>query len=84
MRVLEATEVEKVYDRKGRSVASGTPAEIKSRLRATHVVVVKSLDGNLGLEAYGNIMKAGSTVSVRSDRTLGQVRQMASSLAETR
>jgi ABC-2 type transport system ATP-binding protein len=54
--------------KKGRSVASGTPAEIKSRLGATHAVVVKSLDANLGLEAYGSVMRAGSTVRVLTDR----------------
>ena len=54
--------------KRGKGVASGTPAEIKSRLKATHAVVVKSLEGNLGLEAYGNVMKTGSTVRVLTDR----------------
>jgi ABC-2 type transport system ATP-binding protein len=55
---------------KGSIVTSGTPAEIKKRLDATHVVTLKSQDGSLAdfARSYGKILRAGSSIRVFTDR----------------
>lgn len=53
---------------KGKIIAQGTPKEIKKRLNAENVVIVKSSDSSMSFETYGRTLRAGSSVRVFTDR----------------
>lgn len=53
---------------KGKIIAQGTPKEIKKRLNAENVVIVKSPDSSMRFETYGRTLRAGSSVRVFTDR----------------
>ena len=53
---------------KGKIIAQGTPKEIKKRLNAENVVIVKSPDSSMSFETYGRTLRAGSSVRVFTDR----------------
>jgi ABC-2 type transport system ATP-binding protein len=53
---------------KGKIIVQGTPREIKQRLNAETVVIIKSPDSSLSLESYGRILRAGTIVRVFTDR----------------
>lgn len=55
---------------KGKSIASGTPSEIKSRLNATHVVIVKSTSDESMFRSYGRVLRAGTTLRVFTNQDL--------------
>ena len=50
---------------KGRVIARGTPREIRSRLNATHTVIIKTSQTDLSdFEVYGKTLRAGTGVRV--------------------
>ncbi len=49
---------------KGKVIARGTPSEIKSRLNATHVVIVKSTGDDSMFKSFGRVLRAGTTLRV--------------------
>ncbi len=49
---------------RGSVISRGTPIEIKSRLNATHVVIVKSTAEESAFESYGRILRAGTTLRI--------------------
>jgi len=53
---------------KGRIIATGTPAEIRGRLRATHVVIVKTAEDPEEFHAYGRVLRAGVSLRILTDR----------------
>src|SRR5207244_5056075 len=53
---------------KGRIIATGTPAEIRGRLRATHVVIVKTAEDPEEFHAYGRVLRAGASLRILTDR----------------
>ncbi len=53
---------------KGRVIATGTPAEIRGRLRATHVVIVKTAHDAEEFHAYGRVLRAGASLRILTDR----------------
>src|SRR5207245_8644707 len=53
---------------KGRLIATGAPAEIRGRLRATHVVIVKTADDSEEFHAYGRVLRAGASLRILTDR----------------
>ncbi len=62
-------EAESLCDRlaivnRGSVIASGTPIEIKTRLNATHVVIVKSNADESMFQSYGRVLRAGTTLRV--------------------
>jgi ABC-2 type transport system ATP-binding protein len=52
---------------KGKVIVQGTPKEMKKRLNAENVVIIKSPDSSLDFESYGKILRAGSSVRVFTD-----------------
>ncbi len=52
----------------GRLIATGTPAEIRARLRATHVVIVKTADDSGEFHKYGRVLRAGASLRVLTDQ----------------
>ena len=52
----------------GRVIATGTPAEIRGRLRATHVVIVKAKEDLEELHRFGRVLRAGASLRVLTDR----------------
>ncbi len=53
---------------KGRLIATGTPAEIRARLRATHVVIVKTADDSAEFHKYGRVLRAGASLRILTDQ----------------
>ncbi|HKW43451.1 MAG TPA: ABC transporter ATP-binding protein [Thermoplasmata archaeon] len=53
---------------KGRVIAAGTPAEIRGRLRATHVVIVKAKEDIEALHKFGRVLRAGASLRILTDR----------------
>lgn len=49
---------------KGKVIATGTPSEMKSRLNATHVVIVKTTAEDSMFRSYGRVLRAGTTLRV--------------------
>lgn len=49
---------------KGKVIATGTPSEIKARLNATHVVIVKTIAEDSMFRSFGRVLRAGTTLRV--------------------
>ncbi len=52
----------------GRLIATGTPAEIRGRLSATHVVIVKTANDSAEFHRHGRVLRAGASLRILTDQ----------------